>query len=100
ALDANTEALTANMTAIFSGTNADLAKRFAQLWKGGVAQNAGSIGSLFSSALPSLPAESVLGPLSAAEQGVFTGTNSTALRAAAAQMATLAASLTGAIHQK
>jgi hypothetical protein len=100
ALDANTEALTANMTAIFSGTNADLAKQFAQLWKGGVAQNAGSIGSLFSSALPSLPAESVSGPLSAAEQGVGNGTNFTALRAAAAQMATLAASLTGAIHQK
>jgi hypothetical protein len=100
ALDGNSEALAANMTAIFTGNDANVAKQFAELWKGGVAQNAGTIGSLFSSALPPLRPEAVSGPLSAAEQGIGNGTNFTGLRAAASQMATLASSLTGGIHQK
>lgn len=100
ALDGNTEALAAYMEAIFAGPDADVATQFAQLWKGGVAQNAGSLGSLFSSALPPLSAEAVSGPLSAAAQGVGTGTNFIGLRAAASQMATLASTLARAISQK
>jgi hypothetical protein len=100
ALDGNTEALAANMKAIFSGDAAKVATDFPALWKGGVVQNAGAIGSLFSGALPGLSADKVSGPLSAAEQGVGNGANFTGLRAAAAQMATLASSLAGAIHQK
>ena len=100
ALDGNTEALTANMTAIFTGDDAKVATQFAELWKGGVAQNAAAIGSLFSSALPPLTADAVSGPLSAAEGGIGSGTNFTALRGAAAQMATLGANLTGAIAKK
>ncbi|HEV8627703.1 MAG TPA: hypothetical protein VG034_24965 [Acidimicrobiia bacterium] len=100
ALDGNSEALLANMTAVFTGDDAKVATQFAELWKGGVAQNAGSIGSLFSAALPSLPADSVSGPLSAAEQGVGNGTNFTALQAAASQMATMASKLVGGIAKK
>jgi hypothetical protein len=100
ALDGNTDALAANMEAIFAGPDADVATQFAQLWKGGVAQNAANLGSLFSSALAPLPAEAVSGPLTAAEQGVGNGTNFTALRTAASQMATLASNLARAIHQK
>lgn len=100
ALDGNTDALAANMKAIFSGDDAKVATQFPELWKGGVAQNAGAIASLFSGALPGLSADKVSGPLSAAEQGVGNGTNFTGLRAAASQMVTVAASLTGAIHQK
>jgi hypothetical protein len=100
ALDGNFDALSANMTAIFTGNDANVAKQFGELWKGGVAQNAAAIGSLFSSAMPSLPADAVSGPLSAAEQAVGNGTNFTALRGAVSQMATLAASLTGAIAKK
>ncbi|HYH50966.1 MAG TPA: hypothetical protein VEG38_15575 [Acidimicrobiia bacterium] len=100
ALDGNTEALAANMTAIFTGPDAAVATQFAELWKAGVAQNAGSIGSMFSSALPGLSPEAVSGPLSAAEQAVGNGTNFSALRGAASQMATLASNLSRAIHQK
>ena len=100
ALDGNTDALVANMKAIFTGEDAKVATQFSDLWKGGVAQNAGAIGALFSGALPGLAADKVSGPLSAAEQGVGNGTNFTGLRAAAAQMGVLASSLAGAIHQK
>jgi hypothetical protein len=99
ALDGNSEALSANMTAIFTGNDASIAKQFGELWKGDVAQNAGSIGSLLSSAL-SVPADAVSGPLSAAKQAVGNGTNFTALRAGAAQMATLASALAAAIAKK
>jgi len=99
ALDGNSAALAANMTAIFSGNDANVAKQFGELWKGGPAQNAAAIGSLFSSALPSLGAD-VAGSLSAAEQAVGNGTNFVALRGAAAQMAKLAASLAGGIAKK
>ena len=99
ALDGNSEALAANMKAIFTGDDAKVATQFPELWKG-AAQNAGALGSLFSGALPGLAADKVSGPLSAAEQGVGNGTNFTGLRGAAAQMVTLAANLTGAIHQK
>jgi hypothetical protein len=100
ALDGNTDALAANMKAIFSGDDAKVATQFPDLWKGGVVQNAGALASLFSGALPGLAADKVSGPLTAAEQGVGNGANFNGLRAAAAQMATLASTLTGAIHQK
>jgi hypothetical protein len=100
ALDENTAALAANMKAIFTGDDAKVATQFGELWKAGVAQSAGALGSLFSGALPGLTADKVSGPLSAAEQGVANGTNFAGLRAAAAQMPTLASSLVGAIHQK
>ncbi len=99
ARDGNSEALTANMTAIFTGDDASVATQFGELWKGDVAQNADAIGSLFSSAL-SVPADAVSGPLSAAEQAIGDGTNFTALRAGAAQMATMASTLTAAIAKK
>jgi hypothetical protein len=99
ALDKNSEALIANMTAIFTGDDADVAKQFGELWKGGVGQNAGSLGTLFGSAL-SVPADTVSGPLNAAGQAIGNGTNFTALRAGAAQMGTLAATLTAAIAKK
>jgi len=102
ALDGNSKAIIDNVTAIFAGMDkgADVAKQFGELWKGGVAQNAAAIGSLFSSTLPSLSAEAVSGPLSAAEQAIGNGTDFIALRAAASQMATMAANLTGAIAKK
>lgn len=100
ALDGTTEALVANMKAIFSGDDAKVATQFADLWKAGVAQNAGAIGSLFSGALPGLAADAVSGPLSAAAQGVGNGTNYTGLRAAASQMGTLASNLVNAIAKK
>ncbi|MEW6472933.1 MAG: hypothetical protein AB1679_11740 [Actinomycetota bacterium] len=100
ALDGTTEALMANMTAIFTGDDAPVATQFGELWKAGPAQNAGAIGSLFSGALPGLAADSVSGPLTAALQGVGSGTNFTGLRAAAAEMGTLASSLVGAIAKK
>jgi hypothetical protein len=100
ALDGNSKALSDNLTAIFTGSDSGVAKQFTELWKAGVAQNAGAIGSLLSGALPPLSAEAVSGPLSAAEQGIGSGTNFTALRSAASQMATLGAALAGAIHQK
>lgn len=100
ALDGNTDALAANMKAIFTGADAKVATQFAELWKAGVAQNAGALGSLFSGALPGLAADKVSGPLNAAEQGVGNGTNFGGLRAAAAQMAALASSLAGAMHQE
>jgi hypothetical protein len=100
ALDGNSTALSDNMTALFIGSDAGVAKQFTELWKAGVAQNAGNIGSLLSGALPGLSPEAVSGPLSAAEQGIGNGTNFTALQAAAAQMATLGSSLVGAIHRK
>ena len=100
ALDGNSTALTDNVTAIFAGDPADVGKHFGELWKGGVAQNAAAIGSLFSSTLPSLPADAVSGPLSEAEQAIGNGTDFTALRAAASQMATMAAKLTSAIAKK
>lgn len=99
ALDGSSEALAANMTAIFTGDDASVAEQFAALWKGNVAQNAGSIGALFGSAL-AVPADAVSGPLSAAMQAVGNGTNFTALRAGAAQMGTLASTLTGGIAKK
>ena len=99
ARDGNSEALLANMTAIFTGNDAAIAQQFGELWKGDVAQNAGSIGSLLSSAL-SVPADAVSGPLSAAMQAVGNGTNFTALRSGAAQMATLASTLVSAIAKK
>jgi hypothetical protein len=100
ALDGNTDALAANMKAIFSGDDAKVATQFPELWKGGVVQNAGALASLFSGALPGLAPDKVSGPLTAAEQGVGNGANFNGLRAAAAQMATLASNLAGAIHQK
>jgi hypothetical protein len=101
ALDGNTEALAGNMTAIFTAEDEkEVGPKFAELWKGGVAQNAASIGSLFASVLPSLSADSVTGPLSAAEEGVGNGTNFTALRTAASQMATLGSTLVAAIAKK
>lgn len=99
ALDGNSQALSANMTAIFTGNDASVAKQFGELWKGDVGQNAGSIGALFSSAL-SVPADAVSGPLSAAGQAIGNGKNFTALRAGAAQMGTLASNLTAAIAKK
>jgi hypothetical protein len=99
ALDGNSEALSANMTAIFTGNDASVAKQFGELWKGDVGQNAGSIGALFGSAL-SVPADAVSGPLSAAGQAIGNGTNFTALRAGAAQMGTLASTLAAAIAKK
>lgn len=100
ALDGNSEALAANMEAIFTGPDANVGTQFAELWKAGVGQNAGEIGSLLSSALPGLPADAVSGPLSAAAQATANGTNFTGLRAAASQMATLASTLGRAIHEK
>jgi hypothetical protein len=102
ALDGNTKALSDNMTAIFANdsANANVAKQFGDLWKGGVAQNAAAIGSLFSSALGTIAADAVSGPLSAAEQAIGNGTNFTALQGAASQMVSMAASLTGAIAKK
>lgn len=99
ALDGNSEALAANMTAIFTGNDASVAKQFGELWKGDVSQNADSLGALFSSAL-SVPAGDVSGPLSAAGQAIGNGTNFTALRSAAAQMGTLASTLTSGIAKK
>ena len=55
--------------------------------------------SLLSSAL-SVPADDLSGPLRAAKQAVGNGTNFTALRTGAAQMATLASTLTAAIAKK
>ena len=72
ALDGNSEALAANMTAIFTGNDASVAKQFGELWKGDVSQNAGSLGALFGSAL-SVPAGDVSGPLSAAGQAIGNG---------------------------
>jgi hypothetical protein len=87
------------MTAIFSGSDAKVAEQFTQLWKAGVAQSAGALGTLLGTAL-AVPAEAVSGPLTAAEGGVGNGTNFAGLRAAAAQMGTLASTLAGAIHKK
>jgi hypothetical protein len=99
ALDKNSEALSANITAIFTGDDASVAEQFDELWEGDVSQNAGSIGALFGSAL-SVPADAVSGPLSAAVQAIGNGTNFTALRTGAAQMGTLAATLTAGIAKK
>ena len=101
ALDGNSKSLSGLMAAIFSASEADrsVATKFTELWKGGVAQNAGAIGSLLSSAL-SMPADAVSGPLSAAEQTVGNGTNFTALRTGAAQMATLGSTLAAGIAKK
>jgi hypothetical protein len=99
ALDGNSEALKANMTAIFTGDDEPVAKQFGELWTGDVGQNAGSIGALFGSAL-SVPADAVSGPLSAAGQAIGNGTNFTALRDGAAQMGTLASTLVAAIAKK
>ena len=99
ALDRNTEALLANMEAIFTGDDAEVATQFGELWKGGIGPNAGAIGALFSSAL-SVPPDAVAGPLGAAAQAIGNGTNFTALRTAAGQMGTLAATLTAAIAKK
>lgn len=100
ALDKTTEALQANMEAIFTGDDEKVATQFGELWKAGPAQNAGAIGALLSGALPGLPADSVSGPLGAALQGVGNGTNFTALRAAASQMGTLTSNLVIAIAKK
>ena len=100
ALNGNSEALTANITAIFTGADAAVAKQFAELWKGDVAPNPANVGALLNSALPSLPADAVAGPLAAAEQAAGNGTNFTGLRAAAAQMVTLGTALAGAIAKK
>jgi hypothetical protein len=99
ALDGNSEALSANMKAIFTSPDAAVADQFGELWKGDVDQNAGSLGALFSSAL-SVPADAVSDPLSAAGQAIGNGTNFTALRAGAAQMGTLASTLATAIAKK
>ena len=101
AYDGNSKALSDNMKAIFVGDDVKtVAPQFTELWKGGVAQNADALGSLFSTALPGLAPEAVSGPLKAAEGAVGNGTNFTALRGAMPQMATLASSLAGAIHKK
>jgi hypothetical protein len=99
ALDGNSEALSANMKAIFTGPDASVADQFGELWQGDVDQNAGRLGALFSSAL-SVPADAVSNPLSAAGQAIGNGTNFTALRAGAAQMGTLASTLVTAIGKK
>jgi len=111
ALGGNSDAVSANMTAIFSGNDAGVAKQFAPLWKkqsdlvsaqapGDLAQNARDIGALLSSALPSLSADAVAGPLTAADQAAASGAEPTSLRAAAAQMVTLGSTLAGAIAKK
>src|SRR5947209_7835340 len=100
ALAGNSDALVANFTAIFTGPDANVAKQFAGLWKGDVAANAAGIGTLLNSALPSLPADAVSAPLSAAEQAAASGTNFTGLRAAASQMVMLGSALAGAIAKK
>ena len=99
ALGGNSDALAANMTAIFSGADADVAKQFATLWKGDLAPNAGAIGALLGSAL-GMPADSVSGTLTAAEQAAASGTNYTGLRTAAGQMAQLGTALAAAIAKK
>jgi len=98
ALDDNSKALTDNITAIFAATPA-VGKEFGELWKGGVVQNATGIGSLFNAAV-GLPIDALSGPLTTVEQAIGNGTDFTALRGAAAQMATMAAKLTGAIAKK
>jgi hypothetical protein len=100
ALGGNSDALVANMTAIFTGNDATVAKQFGDLWKGNLAQNANGLGTLLNSALSSLPADAVSGPLGAAEQAAGNGTNFTGLRAAAAQMVTMGSALAGAIAKK
>src|SRR5437763_5327607 len=62
ALTGNSDAIVANITAIFTGAEANVAKQFSDLWKGGVAANATNIGSVLSAALPTLPADAVSGP--------------------------------------
>jgi hypothetical protein len=111
ALGGNSDALSANMKAIFTGNDAGVAQQFGALWKkqadlvsggaqGDLAQNARDIGALLSSAMPSLPGEAVSGPLTAADQAVDNGTNFTGLRTAASQMVTLGSAVVGAIAKK
>jgi hypothetical protein len=111
ALGGNSDALSANMKAIFTGNDAGVAQQFGALWKkqadlvsggaqGDLAQNARDIGALLSSAMPSLPGEAVSGPLTSADQAVDNGTNFTGLRTAASQMVTLGSAVVGAIAKK
>ena len=129
ALDGNSEALAANMTAIFAGTEPDAttAKQFGDLWKRHVgyvvayaqgsagavndlAQYAKDFGTFINSLLPSLPADAVTNLVSQHEQTLRAvidaqrGKNDseayTDLRAAAAHMSTVGAGLTGAIAKK
>jgi hypothetical protein len=99
ALGGNSDALAANMSAIFTGADADVGKQFGNLWKGDLTPNANAIGALLNSAL-SLPADSVSATLTAAEQAAANGTNFTGLRTAAASMVKLGSDLVGAIAKK
>ena len=111
ALAGNGDALSTNMTAIFSGKDSGVAQQFGILWKkqvdmlsgaasGDLSQNADAIGALLSSALPSLSADAVAGPLTAGEQAAAKAADFTGLRTASTQMATMGSTLAGAIAKK
>src|SRR5581483_10051115 len=99
ALGGNSDALAANMTAVFTGPDAAVAKQFGDLWKGDLTPSAAGLGALMNSAV-GLPADSVSGPVAAAEQAAAGGTNFTGLRGAAAQMVTLGSAMAGGIAKK
>ena len=124
AIDGNSDALTANIAAIF---DADTGSKFEELWNKHVgfvtayargsasagndlAQYARDFGAFINSILPTLPAEAVtnltamheqtLRAVIDAQKGGNEAQAYTDLRAAAAHMATVASGLTGAIAKK
>jgi hypothetical protein len=129
ALDGNSKALADNVTAIFAGTEPDAttAKQFGDLWRrhigyvvayaqgsataaADLAQYAKDFGAFINSLLPSLPADAVTNLATQHEQTLRAVIDAqraknqaeayTALRTAAAHMATVGAGLTGAIAKK